>query len=253
VPGATGGDVVKAWYAARRLGAGTRAVVTVVVDRFLGLFGLVLLAGIALLAAPSDAAYATARTLVVVCLVGGLVVGAVLLSRRLRRATGLARLARRLPFAHLLAEADEALRLYRHRPRTIAATLLLSLANHAGSVVAAWLLAHAIGLHDLGLTPLLVVVPLASLAGAVPLLPGGWGVGEMAYAFLLAPFGVAPTEAVGLSVLLRLLNVAVSLPGGLLWVAWREGPSQAALEQEVEREAREQAELARSAAAGETP
>jgi uncharacterized protein (TIRG00374 family) len=235
VPGATGGDVVKAWYAARRLGAGARAVVSVLVDRLIGLFGLVLMAGLALLLAPADAAYATARLLVLASLAGGVVLAAILLSRRLRNTLGLGALARRLPFAHRLREADAALRLYRRRPRSIVAALALSLVNHAGMVVAAALLAQALGMHALGWAPLFVVVPLASLASAVPLLPGGWGVGELAYAFLLAPFGVEPTEAVGLSVMLRLLQVAVSLPGGALWILKRDATSPQSMEADLAR------------------
>lgn len=235
VPGATGGDVVKAYYTARVLGAPTRAVVSVFVDRMLGLFALVLLAGGAVLLAPGDPAYDTPERLVGFCLLGAIVGATILLSRRLRRALGLSALLKRLPFAHVLAEADAALRLYRGKPGEVAVAILLSLGNHVGQVCAAWLLAGALGMRDLGLAPLFVVVPLASLISAVPLLPGGWGVGEVAYAWLLQPFGVAPTEAVSLSVLLRLASLAVGLPGGLLWGLWRTAPSRAVLAEEVDQ------------------
>jgi uncharacterized protein (TIRG00374 family) len=144
-------------------------------------------------------------------------------------------LLKRLPFAHVLAEADAALRLYRGKPREVLFAILLSLGNHVGQVCAAWLLAGALGMRDLGLAPLFVVVPLASLISAVPLLPGGWGVGEVAYAWLLQPFGVAPTEAVSLSVLLRLASLAVGLPGGLLWGLWKTAPSRAAIAEEMDQ------------------
>lgn len=235
VPGSTGGDVVKAFYAARLLGAPTRAVVSVFVDRFLGLFALILMAGLALLVAPADAAYTTPRLLVVACMGAGLLAALVGLSRRVRRGVGLSALARRLPFAHVLAEIDAALRLYRRRPGAVGGALALSLLNHAGSVAAAALLVSALGMRELGWGPLFVVVPLASLAAAVPLLPGGWGVGEVAYAFLLAPFGVEPTEAVGLSVLLRLMSLSVSLPGGVLWLTARSAPSRDGLAAEMQR------------------
>lgn len=235
VPGATGGDVVKAWYAARLLGAPTRAVVTVFVDRILGLLALVLLAGAAVLLAPSDPAYQRPARLVLLCLAGAAAGAVVVLSRRVRRRIGLAALARRLPFAGVLAEVDEALRLYRSRRRAVGGALLVSLANHGGMVTAAWLLAGALGMKELTLAPLLVVVPLASLISAVPLLPGGWGVGEVAYAWLLLPFGVAPTEAVGLSVMMRLLSLVVSLPGGLLWMLGRGSRPPPDAADEVER------------------
>jgi uncharacterized membrane protein YbhN (UPF0104 family) len=207
----------------------------VFVDRVLGLFALVLLAGGAVLLAPGDPAYATPARLVIGCLLSAVVGASVVLSRRLRRALGLAALARRLPFAHVLAEIDVALRLYRGKPREVAGAILISLGNHVGIVFAAWLLAGALGMRDLGFVPLLVVVPLATLVSAVPLLPGGWGVGEVAYAWLLLPFGVAPTEAVSLSVLLRLASLSVGLPGGVLWMTWRGAPSREVLAAEVDR------------------
>lgn len=221
VPGSTGGDVVKAFYAARLLGAPTRAVVSVFVDRALGLFALVLVAGAAVALAPSDPAYARPGRLVWACLAAAVLGSVVLLSRRVRRRLGLAALTRHLPFAGVLAEIDAALRLYRGHPLAIASAVGLSLLNHLGTVLCAWILVGALGFRDLGLLPLLVVVPLASLIAAVPLLPGGWGVGEVAYAWLLAPFGVEPTEAVGLSVVLRLAMLLVGLPGGLLWLLSR--------------------------------
>lgn len=243
VPGATGGDVVKAWYAARRLGSGTRAVVSVLFDRFVGLFGLVVLAGLALLLVVPQARgegpdpYAALRTLVIVALAGGLALAGVLLSARVRRWLGLALLGRVLPLASLRQEAGQALASYRRRPGTVLLALGLSLANHAGLVLVAMLLADALGggAAGLGLAPFFIVVPLASLAGALPLLPGGWGVGELAYAWLLAPFGVASTEAVMLSVLLRLAQVAVSLPGGLLWVTQRGHPRPGSMAEDLAR------------------
>lgn len=235
VPGSTGGDVVKAFYAAKRLGAPTRSVVSVFVDRALGLFALVLVAGAALALAPSDPAYARPGRLVLACLGGAVLGSVVLLSRRVRRRLGLAALTRHLPFAGILAEIDAALRLYRGHPLAIAFAVALSLLNHLGTVLCAWILVGALGFRDLGLLPLLVVVPLASLISAVPLLPGGWGVGEVAYAWLLAPFGVAPTEAVGLSVVLRLAMLLVGLPGGLLWMLARGAPAPAEAAAAVER------------------
>ena len=67
----------------------------------------------------------------------------------------------------------------------------------------------------------LAVVPVVSLLSAIPLLPGGWGVGEMAFAFFFAPLGVAPSEAVGWSVVYRLSILATGLPGGVLWLLAR--------------------------------
>ena len=47
LPGSTGGDVVKAWYAARQAPSRrTAAVMSVIVDRIVGLLALIMLGGV---------------------------------------------------------------------------------------------------------------------------------------------------------------------------------------------------------------
>jgi len=45
MPGSTGGDLVKAYYAAKHTTHRTRAVMTVIIDRILGLLALIILGG----------------------------------------------------------------------------------------------------------------------------------------------------------------------------------------------------------------
>jgi uncharacterized protein (TIRG00374 family) len=240
VPGATGGDVVKAYYAARRTGIATKAVVSVFVDRAVGLFALVLLAGAVLFLGPDREGYALPRTIVGVVMGGVLLFVTLVLSRRIRQALGLSALLRRLPFRHVWAEVDAAFHLYRRHPGSLGLGLLVSLGNHAASAGCAWLLARALGLEEVSLGAALAIVPVVTLLSAIPLLPGGWGVGEMAFAFFFAPLGVAPSEAVGWSVVYRLSVLVTGLPGGVLWLLARSHPGRAEMAAavgEAEREA----------------
>jgi uncharacterized protein (TIRG00374 family) len=234
VPGSTGGDVVKAWYAARETGAGARAVLSVFVDRFVGLFALVLFAAGVLVVWARGPAYETPRALVLLLLAGSAVGGALVLSRGLRRRLGLGALFRRLPFQRILEELRAGARLYRGHVPALLASVGVSLANHAGSAAAAWYLARALGTQGVSLGAAMALVPIVNLLSAVPLLPGGWGVGELAFAFFFGLVGVPPTEAVGLSVVFRLATLGVNLPGGVLWIFWRGHPSTARIAAEVE-------------------
>lgn len=235
VPGATGGDVVKAWYAARETGAGTRAVISVFVDRFVGLFGLVVFAAGALFFSDGGEAYRVPRTVVLIVLAAGLVGGAIVIARPVRRALGLSWLVRKLPFQGVFEEIQASVRLYRGHVPTLLATLGISLFNHAGNATSCWLLARALGIDGITLGTAMALVPLANLLSAVPLLPGGWGVGELAFAYFFGLIGVPPTEAVGLSVVFRLAVLGVNLPGGILWIFWRGHPSTASIAAEVEQ------------------
>ena len=222
VPGSTGGDVFKAYYAAKATNGPTRAVVSVFVDRFIGLFGLVVLAAIVLFLPPHLEGQAVPRnivTIVLLCVAGAAVVFGV---RPIRRALGVSRILRALPFQPIIEEAQTAIRLYRGRPGPVLLALGLSLFNHAGIATLVWGLGRALGLEALDLGTCLALVPVCNLMSAIPLLPGGWGVGEWAFAYFFGQVGIPATEAVGLSVIYRLSMLAVSLPGGLLWIAWRD-------------------------------
>ncbi len=133
VPGATGGDVVKAYYAAKRTGVPTKAVVSVFVDRAVGLFALVLFAAAILFSSPSNEGWATPRTFTAWVLGAAVAGGVVVLSKRLRRALGLSALFAKLPFQGVWREVDAAFALYRGRPAALLLGVLVSLLNHAGT------------------------------------------------------------------------------------------------------------------------
>jgi hypothetical protein len=57
---------------------------------------------------------------------------------------------------------------------------------------------------------------VANLIGALPLAPGGWGVGELAFRGLFVMIGASPTLGVAVSVTFRLCQLAIALLGGLM-------------------------------------
>lgn len=229
VPGSTGGDFVKAWYARKdakahypdREGVGTHAILSVFVDRFVGLFGLVLFAAGVMLFAARGEAFEVPRIVVLSVFGIGCAAGLVVVSKRVRRALGLSWLVQRLPFQGVLAELRAAASLYRDHKRTLFVAMAVSLFNHAGNATCCFLLATALGIEGVTLGTAMALVPIANLLSAIPLLPGGWGVGELAFAYFFGLVGVPPTEAIGLSVVFRLAVLGVNLPGGLLWILWR--------------------------------
>jgi uncharacterized protein (TIRG00374 family) len=253
VPGSTGGDVVKAYYAAKSTGVPTKAVVSVFVDRLVGLFALVLFAAGALWLGPQHAGYEAPKTLVLVVLGTGVVGGVLVASRRVRRGLGLSSLLARLPFQGVLREIDAAFALYKKRPGSLAVGVLVSFVNHAGTCVCAWVLAGALGLDKVTLPIAFALVPIASLVSAVPLLPGGWGVGEAAFAYLFSKVNVPASEAVGLSVVFRLAILASGLPGGVLWLTARDHAGRREMADGVATAEREAAALAGPAGGNGVP
>jgi hypothetical protein len=56
------------------------------------------------------------------------------------------------------------------------------------------------------------------MVSAVPGLPGGFGVGDLAYVALLPDAGVAAGSALALSFTYKIVHMLIALPAGL-WIA----------------------------------
>lgn len=226
VPGATGGDLIKAVLVARRTDKRAAAVVTVLVDRITGIVALALISAAVLLPRLDEAAYRSAATVVFGFLGATVVGGMVFFSRRVRRAVRFDSLKARLPGALLIQKLDEAMLFYRDRKLSLLWAMLLSLGNQISIQFIMVLFAHALHVttwsgEPLPLADYLVILPVGFMISAIPVLPGGWGVREWGFATFFLQVGVGRTQAVALSVLGGVLMLAWSLLGGVYFVLER--------------------------------
>ncbi len=217
-PGLTGGDLVKAFYVARGSRAPYKMFLSVFIDRFVGLFGLALLGALIVTGLLDEPGFAPVAGMVYAVFGAGTLIGCVLLSRRLRRLLRVEALLARLPFSRFWQRVDQAITVYRDAPGTVAIAVLLSVANHAGIIWQTYMIGRALGI-DNPLSHYFAVTPLCFLAASVPLLPGGWGMREGAFAYFFALVGVAPERSVPTSLLLGLTQLAWYLLGGPVFVA----------------------------------
>jgi len=135
IPGQTGGDVVKAVYVMRYCHQDKiRSVVSVIVDRLLGLGSLVLLS--ALITAFQVQRFPLIAASVWGILLLGLCLVILICSRRVRRVFHLNRLLKRLPvvISRVLLQLNEAAVLYRNNYRALVLWWLAGMSSH-GSVV----------------------------------------------------------------------------------------------------------------------
>jgi uncharacterized protein (TIRG00374 family) len=217
VPGGlASGDVLKSLYVAHEHHTSrTRALVTAFSDRIIALFALCAVAGITVIFGPEGLLVQTARIVVIVLLVGGVLAGVVLYSAVIRRVLRLHHLAERLPFPGVVGELKEALSLYRSRPGHVAAALGVSFVGHGVILSCFYAYGTALG-ADMNVAALLVAIPVAQIVSAVPGLPGGWGVGDFAFFFFLPAAGIPAGHAVALSFVYRASQTVLGLPGGLM-------------------------------------
>ena len=228
LPGATGGDIVKAVFIVRRCsGDKVRAVVSVVVDRIVGLLSLLTVCSLSVPLVfdrfPLFAGIIWAFAL------GAVAVAALLLSPQLRRLLRFEALVQKLPLriATVVTDIDHALLQYRAHLRGIGVWILVSPLTYSLFCLSVFLMDRALGV-GLSLTDYFVIVPVAAVAQAIPIAPAGWGIGEAAYGALIGKFGAAAlpgvtdaeqmmrTRGVALSVLHRTQTVIWSLAGGVL-------------------------------------
>lgn len=213
MPGSTGGDVVKAYYAAQRTDRRTDSVMSVIVDRVTGLLGLVALAGVVGLMMVHEP---LARTITINIWLLVLVMGvcaAVYFSDRIRQRTGLNWVLRKLPAQSLLTRIDDAARAYRTNKRAVLVAVLVSIPVHLALASATAIAGYAMGMEtSLGL--LLTVVPVIFLSGAFPITPQGAGVWEALGYLMLLPTGTATmNQIVAMLMMIRLYQLAFSLTG----------------------------------------
>jgi len=218
VPGLTGGDLVKAvmvarWHPERR----AAAAMSVLVDRLLGVFVLVAIGAVAVLALGERFPYPRAPILV------GLTLGCAAVfayaNLTLRRLLGFDRLLARLPFAGTLRQIDDALVIAARSPRELAWASGFSLFNQCCVMGAIVVLGRSFGEQGLEVANYVVVSAIGNLISAVPLTPGGVGVTETAYGQLFELQGGSFTLGFACAIAWRLCLVAVGLGGGLFLLA----------------------------------
>ncbi|MBL7007565.1 MAG: flippase-like domain-containing protein [Planctomycetes bacterium] len=228
MPGLTGGDLVRAVMVTRGLEEHrARAAMSVLVDRLIGLFGLLALGAAVLVfvdfsqrVAPGR--LAQVRWAVMLVLLGGLVGVRAYLSPTLRRVFRLDALLRRLPMADKFQRLDDALLVYRGHRGAVAASFLLSVVLQAAGVLSFWTMGQALG-AGLGLADNFAVYPVVQTISSVPVAPAGWGYGDFLFGKFFQGFGSTFTLGVAVSVIFRLTTqLGVGLIGGLVWVLTRE-------------------------------
>jgi uncharacterized protein (TIRG00374 family) len=228
VPGGTGGDVVKVFYLLKETpGRGTHALLSVLVDRIIGVFSLVIIAGVVLtlrwrwlMSSPETAQYVWLALAVLGAVVSGLLVSFILTSGGLVH-----RRPARFPARDKLAEFALAYNSYGRAWRTTGPALLLSVLSNFGYFATFYCAARAFSAPGVKLPSLLdlcAVMPIVNTITSLPISFGGIGVREgLFHVFLGNLLGVSKSIAVAISSTGYLLTLTFGLIGGVLYLLYR--------------------------------
>ncbi len=236
LPGSVGGDLVKAYFIAKdQPGRRTAAVATVIADRALGLFGLILFCAVLgtiawSLGDPRITANADLKWMIetMTLIAAGTIISFLLLGllpqRRVDRFAGRLRAIPKLGGS--LSELWYAVWIYRQRLRVVALCVLLSAVAHFSLVFSFHAASRVFPPENPAddqatLTEHMVIAPIGFIVQALPLSPGGVGVGEAAFAGLYKISGRPASRGVIARLSMRVAEWIIALIGYVIYLRMR--------------------------------
>lgn len=228
LPTTIGGDVLRVARASQDNGDSPGSFASVVIERLTGWIVLpaITLLGLALNPGLRNLGQAT---LVATSIAGVTLVGLVLILFAVdhRRIGG--RFADKDGWQRFAGAVHLGIGRLRRRPLMAGSVIGVGLAYQLTLVVAAYMAAHAMGIDQAGITALMVFLPAVLILQVLPISISGFGVREGALILFLShsALGVPQESAIGLGILLYLLNAAVSALGAPALAVGRGGRRQA--------------------------
>jgi uncharacterized protein (TIRG00374 family) len=220
-PTAVGGDAVKMYYAGKPSRQYAQSFAATFLDRDAGMLAMMILASAATLmlplALPGIPVLAIVWLSFAAFLIANLVIFMPALHQKLTRILqhlGLSRTALRVD------AISSAFQIMGSHPRILFESLMISLANQVLVIAVAWVTAEALNLHHPFLY-FLVFIPVITLISMIPISLNGMGLREYAFLILFSAIGIPSSSCVALALLTFLLIILSAIPGGIVYVLFR--------------------------------
>ena len=237
--GATGGDVMKAWYVAHETHhKKAEAVASVIVDRIIGLLGLFVVALIMMgifhhrvfddgrLRTFAFITLAVVATTVAIT-IAGLWKGAA------DKFPGIRARLQKIPKYDTLRRMVDAYRVYASHPAVLIKTFLITIGVHIFSMLAIVCIGKGLGITQAGLVDYFLYLPIINSVSAIPITISGFGLREGMYVAMFSRVGVLGAAALAMSLLGYLATLFWSVVGAGFYLTHRkELPSAAQIETE---------------------
>lgn len=223
LPTTVGGDLLRAYLVSDDCGTRSEALASVLVDRFIGLFGVIITGVIGL--------FLVARTGQETSLLKYMLTGvgltllllAVFLNKGIMRRF---RVLLRLPLINRLERSAvdfyHSLYVYRSHRRQVALALGISLLVQLAVVLTVFAISRALG-SGISIVPFFLYMPVIAAVSMLPVSINGWGLMEGSFIVFFGRAGMSGPEALTLGFLYHVLGVVVSLSGGVLWLLFGRG------------------------------
>ncbi len=215
LPSLTGGDIVKAYYVSKETSKRAEAVMTIIVDRGVGLLALFFLGTIAgILNWNQPQMRGPVLTIFLLFVISLILIISVfnrkVLEKASRRNQGNPKPSR---IRELFEKLYRAFYYYKSCPWVLAKAFFLSLLLQTLMIIINYQIARGMGIRNVGIGYFFLFIPIISTISAIPISVAGWGIGEMSYKEYFGYVGIAPGISVSISLVLRLMLLAWSLVG----------------------------------------
>jgi uncharacterized membrane protein YbhN (UPF0104 family) len=216
LPSTVGGDAARIWLLVRDGVRWWTSTYSVLLDRFVGVLVLGALVAAGLYWSLGLIANPVGRVVLLCIGLGNLAGGAIFLMLGYWRLLGRWTIMR--PLAELAVLGNEILFSRRCGPVIVSISLLI----HMMTALCAWSIAQAAAARLGYFDAFLLVLPVMLIV-TIPVSIAGWGVRESALVTAFAYAGLAAEDGLVVSVLLGLIQFAVGLAGGAIWLASADG------------------------------
>ena len=222
LPGVMSGDLMRAMDISDRVPSYTRSFLILFVERLTGMFGLLLLAVIAL---PTLGWNMVARSgigwLLLAVAAVLVTLTAIFLSRHMRAAAmRLGRLRGLTWMGGVMERINETSMAFAARMRVVYGCVGVSFVFQANVVLHYWLIGVALGI-DLPLEIYFAIIPVSLFVMMIPASVNGIGIREQAFLYLFGQFGVAAELAVSLAWIAFAMVMVQAVAGGIVFALRR--------------------------------
>ncbi len=213
--GNTGGDVFKMYYVSLHTDRKTEAVTTVILDRIVGLFGLLLIVACVILVRLGDSKLAMLGYGIGVIMAGGALGAVVLFSKRVRSLVRPERLLGRLPFAEQLRRIDSATRRLAQHKKLVFASLGCTMGVQIFATTSFVLTAVALGMksHPAAIWDYYAYLPGGMVVSAIPISFQGLGTMEAFFKHSFLGTHGTLSAILCLAMMIRAIGLFWALPG----------------------------------------
>jgi glycosyltransferase 2 family protein len=227
LPSNIGGDVIRIADTAPAAGSKTLATTVVLIDRGIGLLGLVLMAALGATAGArfegSPAGVGAGMLWAGFGLAAMIATPALLMPEAFVRMLQPLRIVHREWVDRRLDKLSVALGRFRESPAALAGCFAGAVAVQAGLVAYYLAIAHSMQI-PIGFAELAVIVPITFIVQMLPVSLNGFGVREATFGFYFSRLGLPLESALLVSFMGAALIMLFSLSGGAIYIARRQHP-----------------------------